>query len=87
MSQHAVQRDAQSGAEIVGDLITRGVKWFRVELLEENAAATKTTLDAYQKLLAGRVTGSEVWQSLNASNRLGVTRGTLETKRNPLAIL
>ncbi|MGB7327739.1 MAG: DUF3656 domain-containing protein [Rubripirellula sp.] len=77
----------QSGAEVVGDLIQRGVEWFRVEMLEEDAATTQTTLGVYKKLLSGQVTGREVWQTLNASNRLGVTRGTLETKRNPLAIL
>ncbi|WP_146533000.1 U32 family peptidase [Rubripirellula reticaptiva] len=77
----------QSGAEVVGDLIHRGVEWFRVEMLEEDAATTKTTLGVYKKLLSGQVTGREVWQTLNASNRLGVTRGTLETQRNPLAIL
>lgn len=77
----------QSGAEIVGDLIGQGVGWFRVELLEENEAETRTVLQTYQSLLAGTVTGREVWQTLNAANRLGVTRGTLETQRNPLAIL
>nr|WP_146457230.1 U32 family peptidase [Rubripirellula tenax] len=77
----------QSGAEVVGDLIARGVEWFRVEMLEEDADSTKSTLAVYRKLLKGQVTGREVWQTLNASNRLGVTRGTLETQRNPLAIL
>jgi U32 family peptidase len=44
-------------------------------------------LAAYRELLAGRRSGSDVWQQLKASNRVGVTRGTLEEKRNPLAIL
>ena len=38
-------------------------------------------------LAAGRVTGKQVWQHLKAANRVGVTRGTLEERRNPLAIL
>jgi putative protease len=42
---------------------------------------------AYRDLLAGRTTGREVWRALNAANRVGVTRGTLEEKRNPLALL
>ncbi|WP_145167675.1 U32 family peptidase [Rubripirellula lacrimiformis] len=77
----------QSGAEVVDDLKRRGIQWFRVELLEEDADATRSTLSIYRRLLAGQVSGAEVWQSLNAANRLGVTRGTLETQRNPLAIL
>jgi len=28
-----------------------------------------------------------VWQTLQAANRVGVTRGTLEERRNPLAIV
>jgi putative protease len=38
-------------------------------------------------LLAGRASGKEVWTRLKAANRVGVTRGTLEERRNPLAIL
>ncbi len=77
----------QSGAEVVGELIDRGVQWYRVEMLEENADATRSTLGLYKELLAGRISGREVWQKLRATNRLGVTRGTLESQRNPLAIL
>lgn len=77
----------QSGAEIVGDLIGQRIGWFRVELLDEDEPQTRTILRTYRNLLAGTVTGREVWQTLNAANRLGVTRGTLETQRNPLAIL
>jgi putative protease len=33
---------------------------------------------SYRDLLAGRTTGREVWRSLKAANRVGVTRGTLE---------
>ena len=42
---------------------------------------------AYRGLIAGKETGREVWTRLNAANRVGVTRGTLEERRNPLAIL
>jgi putative protease len=38
-------------------------------------------------LLSNRVRGEDVWRRLNAANRVGVTRGTLEERRNPLAIL
>ena len=76
-----------SGAEIVTDLISRGVEWMRIELLEEDAAQTRSHLDLYRGLLDGRVDGEQVWRRLQATNRVGVTRGTLESKRNPLAIL
>lgn len=77
----------QSAAEAVHDLIQAGVSSFRIEFLDQDAKQAREILMLYQKLLAGEVTGSNVWQSLKASNRVGVTRGTLEEPRNPLAIL
>ena len=77
----------QSAAEVVPPLLARGVGNFRVELLDEDAAAIGDILQGYRDLLAGRVTGREVWGRLKAANRVGVTRGTLEERRNPLAIL
>ena len=77
----------QSGAEIAKDLLHAGVRWFRVELLEESGKDAVETCALYRKLLKGAVEAREVWSSLKAANRLGVTRGTLEAKRNPLAIL
>jgi putative protease len=44
-------------------------------------------IDLYRGLLAGRLKGQHVWTQLRAANRVGVTRGTLEERRNPLAIL
>jgi len=77
----------QSAADLVKSLIERGVGWFRVELLEENASKTTEVLSLYRQLLCGQINGGEVWRHLSAENRIGVTRGTLEAKRNPLAIL
>ena len=77
----------QSGAEVVPALLGRGVRHFRIELLDESAAEIGRIVAAYRDLLAGRTTGREVWKALNAANRVGVTRGTLEEKRNPLALL
>jgi len=77
----------QSGAEIVPDLRQRGVRSFRIELLAEQGNDVVSTLRIYQDLLANRIRGVDVWRSLKASNRVGVTRGTLEERRNPLAIL
>jgi putative protease len=78
---------AQSGAEAVEDLRKRGVKHFRIELLNDAPGEEiKRIVTLYQRLIAGETSGAEVWRALRAENRLGVTRGTLEHSRNPLAI-
>lgn len=83
----------QSAAEAIPNLLNEGVRHLRIELLEERSQADgggkqlRQTIALYRDLLAGRVTGQEVWRKLKATNRLGVTRGTLEERRNPLAIL
>ncbi len=77
----------QSAAEAVPQLLAAGVRSFRVELLDATGSALRDVLELYQRLLAGAVTAKEVWSRLQASNRVGVTRGTLEERRNPLAIL
>jgi putative protease len=77
----------QSAAETVPTLLARGLRDFRIELAPDNNADPCKLVQLYRDLLAGRVTGKQVWQQLNASNRVGVTRGTLEERRNPLAIL
>jgi putative protease len=77
----------QSGAETVTDLIQRRLRWFRIELLAEHDQQTQQVLATYRQLLNGERSAGEVWRTLNAVNRLGVTRGTLEPQRNPLAIL
>ena len=77
----------QSGAEVVASLVERGVRDFRIELLEERPADIRRVLNLYGDLLTNRIRGEEVWKQLHASNRVGVTRGTLEERRNPLAIL
>ena len=79
---------AQSGAEAVEPLLNCGLRDFRIELLRDAEASQTTELiKLYQALLEGRLHGTQVWQQLKAHNRVGVTRGTLEQARNPLAIL
>jgi putative protease len=79
---------AQSGAEIVPDLLQLGLSTFRIELLRDaSSTETETLIRLYRELLAGQRTGCEVWKSLRADNRIGVTRGTLDGPKNPLAIL
>ncbi|XZE19815.1 DUF3656 domain-containing U32 family peptidase [Pirellulaceae bacterium SH449] len=79
---------AQSGAEAVSGLLRRGVISFRVELLRDASSQDiGEIVTIYRSLLTGELQGSDVWKRLKAANRLGVTRGTLEHPRNPLAIL
>ena len=77
----------QSAAEAVPGLWERGVRHYRLELLEDQGTALQTMIGLYRELLAGRLSGKAVWQQLRAANRVGVTRGTLEERRLPLAIL
>lgn len=77
----------QSAAELVPRLMEEGVRHFRIELLDDTPRQVKRLLRLYRDLLAARVTGQEVWTRLSAANRVGVTRGTLEERRNPLAII
>jgi putative protease len=78
----------QSAAEAVPSLLGEGLRDFRIELLSDpEPRELDALLSLYRDLLAGRVSGKEVWTRLKATNRVGVTRGTLEERRNPLAIL
>ena len=78
----------QSAAEAVPQLLKCGVRDFRVELLHDaRGQDIARTIDLYRRLLSGQATGREVFSALKAANRVGVTRGTLEERRNPLAIL
>ena len=77
----------QSAAEVVPVLMERGVANFRIEFLEEQPDEINRVVSLYRDLLLHRIRGEDVWRRLNAANRVGVTRGTLEERRNPLAIL
>ncbi|MBI1312637.1 U32 family peptidase [bacterium] len=68
----------QSAAEAVPALLRSGIRHFRIELLSDSPSEIAATIDLYRRLLAGEVTGQHVWKTLNATNRVGVTRGTLE---------
>lgn len=74
----------QSGAEAVPTLMDSGVRDFRVELLSESPAEGVKLVDLYLRLLQRRVSPEEVWRTLKAANRIGVTRGTLEDRPEQL---
>ena len=77
----------QSAADVIPELLRQGVLDYRIEFLDDEAGAVSRVLSLYRELLKGQVRGDDVLRQLNAANRVGVTRGTLEERRNPLAIL
>ena len=68
---------AQTGAEYIQRLIELGVNQFRVEFVNETPEQVQRTIDRYQQLLQGKITGTQLWRDLKLQNQLGVTRGTL----------
>jgi putative protease len=77
----------QSAAEAIPQLLKAGVRDFRIELLDSSPSEVSSIINLYRSLLAGEISGQKVWSRLKASNRVGVTRGTLEERRDPMAIL
>ncbi len=71
---------AQTGARFYQQMRGTGLRRFRVDFLDEDAAAATQTLRAYQQLIAGETSGQHLWQDLDVMEKLGVTEGTLEVK-------
>jgi putative protease len=69
---------AQTGAEHVTNLLSLGVRHFRIEFVNETPDEVARTIAQYRQLLRGEITGSQLWRELKLVNQLGVTRGTLE---------
>ncbi|MBE2284524.1 MAG: U32 family peptidase [Prosthecobacter sp.] len=67
----------QTGAQFFSELRSYGLSCFRVELLEEDKAASAEVLRTYQELLAGNRDEQDIWRDLKAQSQLGVTRGTM----------
>jgi putative protease len=68
---------AQTGAEYVSRMIALGVRYFRVEFLNETPDQVTQTIAKYRRLLRGEITGTELWRELKLMNQLGVTRGQI----------
>ncbi|MBF2077111.1 MAG: U32 family peptidase [Synechococcales cyanobacterium T60_A2020_003] len=68
---------AQTGAEYVQTLLNLGLRHFRIEFVDESPEQVLQTINQYQKLLIGTITGTQLWRSLHLQNQLGVTRGPL----------
>ncbi|MEW9668683.1 DUF3656 domain-containing protein [Ammoniphilus sp. 3BR4] len=67
----------QSGAEYLPQFLQLGIRHYRIEFLEENAAKVQEVISLYRQAIEGKRTGTSVWRSLKATNQLGVTRGQL----------
>ncbi|NVB77146.1 MAG: hypothetical protein HOV81_02010 [Kofleriaceae bacterium] len=70
---------AQSAATLVPDLLARGVRRFRLELVRETAEEARRLYAAYAKLVAGAMTPADVVKAAAVHEQFGVTRGTMRT--------
>jgi len=73
--------EAQSAAELVPELLARGVRRFRVEFVREDRAEAARVLAAHRDLLAGRSTPRAARQRAAAADRVGVLDGRMQTLR------
>ncbi|OQY68308.1 MAG: peptidase U32 [Polyangiaceae bacterium UTPRO1] len=65
--------ELQSAAELVPELVARGVRSFRVEFVRETGAEAAAVLAAYGDLLAGRITPRQCLVRVAARSRYGVS--------------
>jgi putative protease len=70
---------AQSAAALVPDLLARGVRRFRLELVRETAGETRRLFTAYTQLVAGAIAPADVVRVAEVHEQFGVTRGTMRT--------
>ena len=68
---------AQTGADYVSKMLELGARHFRLEFLNDTPAQLTQTISRYRQLLAGEITGPQLWRELKLQNQLGVTRGTM----------
>jgi len=68
---------AQTGAEYVSRMVELGLRYFRLEFLNETPEQVAQTIHRYKQLLLGEITGSQLWRELKLFNQLGVTRGQI----------
>jgi U32 family peptidase len=68
---------AQTGAESVQRLMESGANRFRIEFVNESAAVVAETIERYQHLLDGEMSGKQLWRELSLHSQLGVTRGPI----------
>ncbi len=75
---------AQTGAEFVSRMLELGARHFRIDFLDEQADEIAGTVNRYRQLLAGEITGAELWREFKLINQLGVTRGQMDAPARKL---
>jgi U32 family peptidase len=70
---------AQSAATMVPELLARGVRRLRVELVRESGAEAAQLFTAYTQLATGQLAPREVLRRAAVHEQFGVTRGTMRT--------
>jgi putative protease len=73
--------EVQSAAALVPELVARGVRRFRVELVRESFDETARVLTVYRELLAGRIAPAEAVARAHAKAHYGVSRAPMELMR------
>jgi putative protease len=68
---------AQTGARFFPQLLGSGLRNFRIELLDEDRASSLSTIRAYSDLLSGKIAPNQLLTEIHATEKLGVTEGTL----------
>ncbi len=69
---------AQSASEYMGLMRDAGVRRFRIDFLNEDAARVAEAIDAYLPVIRGESEGHDLWRRLRAMSKLGVTKGSLD---------
>ena len=72
---------AQTGADYATRMLALGVRFFRIEFLDETPALTAQTISKYRQLLCGELTGTQLWRELKLLNQLGVTRSQIGAQK------
>lgn len=68
---------AQTGARFLPQLLASGLRHFRIELLDENQTDALSTIRSYQDLLSEKISPATLLNEIHATEKLGVTEGTL----------
>ena len=67
----------QTAAEFLPRLLNHGVRFLRIEFLDDTPASIRRTIMLYREVIAGERDSKSLWRELKASNQYGVTRGPL----------
>ena len=68
---------AQTGARFLPQLLASGLRHFRIELLDENQTDSLSTIRSYLDLLSEKISSTTLLNEIHATEKLGVTEGTL----------